>query len=227
MPSSRRGDVVGERDDLVRRGEHELAGVQDERARRPPARPAGSGRPARPRGRCAGSGGSRTPGSTGRAARRCWTAAPWIRRTGSMRTRPESISARMSLSERSTPRGYARRAAPPQSDDPRACAPRATCVCPGALPTALTGWLNPERPAAATGPTARYRPSAYRLLHRLAPAAPSATGTACRSRAHRGHRISRPGPIRSAPSCCIGNEVGAEDVPFGTTDNGALHRSII
>lgn len=40
---------------------------------------------------------------------------------GSMRTRPLSISARMSLSERSTSRGYAERAGHPQSErHPRA-----------------------------------------------------------------------------------------------------------
>ena len=31
LPSTPGGDVVGQRDDLVRRAEHELAGVQDER----------------------------------------------------------------------------------------------------------------------------------------------------------------------------------------------------
>lgn len=41
----------------------------------------------------------------------------------------------------------------------------------------------------------------------------NATGTAWRKRAHRGHRINRPGPIRPAPSCCIGNDEVAKTCP--------------
>ncbi len=42
----------------------------------------------------------------------------------------------------------------------------------------------------------------------------NATGTAWRKRAHRGHRINRPGPIRPRPpSCCIGNDEVAKTCP--------------
>ena len=100
---------------------------------------------------------------------------------GSIRTRPESISARMSLSERSTHRGYAERAGRPQSLPPARAAPR--CV---ALPPGLSRRVS------------RYRFS-------------EVTGTECRRRAQRGHRMSRPGPSRSA--FCIGNDAVLNTCP--------------
>lgn len=98
----------------------------------------------------------------------------------------------MSLSERSTPRGYAERASPPQPDHPRAPAPR----------------LRDYR-FATTSPLLHYRRRPLRHDYRFS----NATGTACRNRAHRGHRINRPGPIRPAPSCCIGNDEVAKTCP--------------
>ncbi|CAM5633420.1 hypothetical protein SCALM49S_07411 [Streptomyces californicus] len=70
------------------------------------------------------------------------------------------------------------------------------------------------RGRSATFPSAtactRRRPSPRRARrYRLS----NATGTAWRKRAHRGHRINRPGPIRPAPSCCIGNDEVAKTCP--------------
>ena len=60
----------------------------------PRSPPAGSGRVAPPRDRCAGSGDSRRPGSSGPGARRCWTAGSArasTDRAGPCRNRPRHV----------------------------------------------------------------------------------------------------------------------------------------
>ncbi len=65
-------------------------------------------------------------------------------------------------------------------------------------------------PSRAATACTRRRPSPRRARrYRFS----NATGTAWRKRAHRGHRINRPGPIRPAPSCCIGNDEVAKTCP--------------
>ncbi len=159
-----------------------------------------------------------------------------------MRTRPASISARMSLSERSTPRGYAEATTPPQPDRPphlppppprprtrRFRLPASGFRLPASgfrLPTRPSTYRSPASATAAGPPLTGYRlgvsglqlpATAFRhqTSGRRTPSyrfsAP--TGTACRNRAHRGHRSNRPGPIRPAPSCCIGNDEVAKTCP--------------
>src|SRR3954452_17192712 len=98
---------------------------------------------------------------------------------GSIRTRPASISARMSLSERSTSRGYARRAERPPSDGP------------ARLLTDLSVLLQSHRNDAPKPRTAR--------------TADKPSGTEALGLLHR-------------------ERSGAEHVPIGTTDDGALHQ---
>ena len=103
LPLEPRDEVVGQPDPLERRAEHELAGVEDERVRRPPPRRARSAPPARPSRRCTGSGCCGRRGRTGRRGRRRSTAAGAPRRTGRSRSCPRRGSGRSS--RRRGPRG--------------------------------------------------------------------------------------------------------------------------
>ncbi|SCK62242.1 hypothetical protein YUWDRAFT_06379 [Streptomyces sp. AmelKG-D3] len=94
------------------------------------------------------------------------------------------------------------------------------------LPARPSAYRSPASATAAGPPLTGYRHGAsglqlpatafrHQTSGRRTPAyrfsAP--TGTACRNRAHRGHRSNRPGPIRPAPSCCIGNDEVAKTCP--------------
>src|ERR671929_1418607 len=82
---------------------------------------------------------------------------------GSITTRPASISARMSLSERSTPRGYARRA-----DGPQSCrATRLTSACyRRPLPLLETDRHDTAQPGTAWTPHQPAGAETLGLLHR-------------------------------------------------------------
>ena len=88
LPSSRAARSSGSVLTSYVEPEHELAGVQDERLVALRLHQPGSARAGRRRGRCGGTGGSRTPGRTGRAGRRRSPAGPWSGRRGRARPGP-------------------------------------------------------------------------------------------------------------------------------------------
>src|SRR4051812_46820747 len=127
----------------------------------------------------------------------------------------------MSLSERSTSRGYARRADRPQSDAARL----RYCLC---MSTA-TGYRSRQRFPSALVFAA--------CLRRLS-SAPAATASGCCLRplplvlqGHR-HHTAEPGtpwtpeePTGAEPLGLLHRERSCtEDVPIGTSDDGALHQ---
>lgn len=123
---------------------------------------------------------------------------------GSIRTRPASISARMSLSERSTPRGYARRAERPQPDVSARLVPVAYCLsvtAPAVLP------LQP-------------RPLRLPLL----PLLPLLIADGHHAPEPRTTRAPKQPPGAEPLGLLHRERSGAEHVPIGTTDDGALHQ---